>query len=112
MNSDNCIDTWDYQFTFSQWVKKRFSIQPNVNLIKNLGYLEQGTHESGEKRWSISHSNLKLPLQYAEDVKVCIKADKWFCEKYLLLNTFEWIKYKYNPFRLLKRIKQKILRFK
>lgn len=51
------IDTWDYQFYFSQIAKGRVFIDPNVNLISNIG-CENGTHTSSDPG-----PNSNLPVQ-------------------------------------------------
>ncbi|MCX7858324.1 MAG: nucleotide-diphospho-sugar transferase [Deltaproteobacteria bacterium] len=38
------IDTWDYQWTFTLWKNKQLSILPNVNLVTNIGFGDDGTH--------------------------------------------------------------------
>lgn len=42
-----CIDTWDYQWTFANWVESRLSILPSVNLISNIGFNADATHTTG-----------------------------------------------------------------
>lgn len=38
------INTWDYQWTYSIWQNKGFSITPNYNLVINLGLQNASTH--------------------------------------------------------------------
>lgn len=38
------IDTWDYQWFFANWLERRLSIVPAVNLISNVGYGANATH--------------------------------------------------------------------
>ena len=38
------INTWDYQYFFSNLVNGRFSIIPNYNMISNIGFNADGTH--------------------------------------------------------------------
>ena len=45
------IDTWDYQWTFAQWSMRALSIIPNVNLVSNIGFNNEGaTHTSADTR--------------------------------------------------------------
>ena len=37
-------DIWDYQWTFTVWDQQALSIFPNVNLVKNIGFIENATH--------------------------------------------------------------------
>lgn len=38
------IDTWDYQYMFSNIINNRLAIIPNNNLISNIGFGEEATH--------------------------------------------------------------------
>lgn len=41
---DGHEDTWDYQWYFTCWKSNSLSIEPNVNLVKNIGFGEDATH--------------------------------------------------------------------
>lgn len=42
------IDTWDYQWVFANWIEGRLSVVPNVNLVRNIGFLRSdATHTKG-----------------------------------------------------------------
>jgi hypothetical protein len=38
------LDTWDYQWTFANWLNNRLSIIPSVNLVSNIGFGAEATH--------------------------------------------------------------------
>lgn len=38
------IDTWDYQWFYSIWKNNGYTIQPTVNLVKNIGFDKNATH--------------------------------------------------------------------
>ena len=38
------IDTWDYQWFYTIWKNRGYTIQPTINLIKNIGFDELATH--------------------------------------------------------------------
>jgi hypothetical protein len=42
------IDTWDYQWVFSNFIEGRLNILPSVNLISNIGFNKNATHTTGE----------------------------------------------------------------
>lgn len=44
MKSDNPIDTWDYQYTFSMWYNNGLAILPNVNMVSNIGFGKGAFH--------------------------------------------------------------------
>jgi hypothetical protein len=50
------IDTWDYQWLFACWRQGGLSIQPNENLVTNIGAGPAATHFMGE------HSTLGIPI--------------------------------------------------
>ena len=41
----NKIDTWDYQWVFSIWIRNGIAITPNLNLVSNLGFRNSSTHD-------------------------------------------------------------------
>lgn len=41
---NNEIDTWDYQWSFSIWIKNGLAITPNTNFISNIGFGPEATH--------------------------------------------------------------------
>jgi len=77
MKSNNPVDTWDYQLTFSIWKNKGLSIIPNVNLITNIGFGEMAVHTKNPNN---IYANIKnrpiLPIIYLDKVSRCKKADK------------------------------------
>ncbi|WP_432713741.1 nucleotide-diphospho-sugar transferase [Pedobacter sp.] len=51
------IDTWDYQLALINYFNNSLSINPNVNLIKNIGFREDATHTFNAES---AHANLPL----------------------------------------------------
>lgn len=51
------IDTWDYQLAFINYFNNSLSINPNINLISNIGFGEQATHT-----FEANHQYANLPL--------------------------------------------------
>jgi len=84
------IDTWDYQLALINFFNNSLSINPNVNLIKNLGFRADGTHTTStenpygpmelQSMGSIQHPLYILPEKQAdmEIYKLCFYLeDKW-----------------------------------
>ncbi len=44
---EGLIDTWDYQLALTNYFNNGLSINPNVNLISNIGFRADGTHTTG-----------------------------------------------------------------
>jgi hypothetical protein len=56
------IDTWDYQWLFACWRHNGLSIQPNANLVSNVGSGPDATHHKGP------HSTIGIPTLELEDL--------------------------------------------
>jgi hypothetical protein len=55
------IDTWDYQWVFTNFINNRVSINPAVNLISNIGFGVGATHTTGDS----IYANMKtLPVDF------------------------------------------------
>jgi hypothetical protein len=69
----NKIDTWDIQWFYSILINKSLSIQPCVNLVKNIGFGDSGTHTfdatdvQSNNKTSSMHFPLKHPLKLELD---------------------------------------------
>jgi hypothetical protein len=46
------IDTWDYQWLYTCFAQSRLSIEPDRNLISNIGFGADATHTVDESPWS------------------------------------------------------------
>jgi hypothetical protein len=57
------INTWDYQLLYSIWENNGIAINPNINLIKNIGFKTNSTREflSDSKKMADS-SSISFPL--------------------------------------------------
>jgi hypothetical protein len=60
------IDTWDYQWLFTCWRHGGLSIQPNENLVTNIGAGQDATHFQGD------HSTLGIPIR---ELDGCVHPD-------------------------------------
>lgn len=77
--ADNKIDTWDYQYHFSVLQNGGWSILPNVNLVKNIGFGVAATHTmDAESEFSkLPTDELKFPVVHPTVRKVDIDADNF-----------------------------------
>jgi hypothetical protein len=57
------IDTWDYQWQFTCWCQNGLSIQPDANLVTNLGVGADATNYKED--W---HSTIGLPTESIETI--------------------------------------------
>lgn len=59
------IDTWDYQWMMTSWIKGMTSIIPNANLISNIGFGVDATHTFGNSIFDrMSVDAMRFPLQH------------------------------------------------
>jgi len=70
------IDTWDYQLAFINFFNNGLSVNPNVNLITNIGFREDATHTLStdspyaniplQEFWEITYPTYILPEKKAD----------------------------------------------
>ena len=70
------IDTWDYQLAFTNFFNNGLSVNPNVNLITNIGFREDATHTLStnspyaniplQQLWEITYPTYVLPEKKAD----------------------------------------------
>jgi hypothetical protein len=60
------IDTWDYQWQYSTWLRNGFSVIPSRNLVINLGFNNQSTNttSSGGLYSKMELESLSFPLKH------------------------------------------------
>ncbi|MCG9891869.1 MAG: glycosyltransferase family 2 protein [Thermosynechococcaceae cyanobacterium MS004] len=59
------LNTWDFQWLFSQWIQNGLGVIPAVNLISNLGFGGDATHTSGSSPLAnMPMSPLDFPLAH------------------------------------------------
>jgi hypothetical protein len=58
------LNTWDVQMLFCTWAKKGLSILPNINLVSNIGFGAEGTHNQNE-----DDVQADIPIQTLNSIK-------------------------------------------
>ena len=57
------IDTWDYQLNLCSWLRNALNIMPNVNMVSNIGFGADATHDKNESPLSnMAVSEMVFPL--------------------------------------------------
>lgn len=71
------IDTWDYQWLYSCWLKNGLAIIPEVNLISNIGFGYNAAHttSSTNEIANMQRKEIKFPLIHPLKVERNISAD-------------------------------------
>jgi hypothetical protein len=64
VNTKPFEENWDFQWVVTQWMNSRLSVEPNVNLVRNVGFGQGATHtkETGDILGMIPVGNLTFPL--------------------------------------------------
>ena len=80
------INTWDYQWTFTCWIRNCLTILPNVNLISNIGFSAGGTHTSckNDKSANIPVEAMEFPLRHPPFMSRDSSSDKLTEKRYLV----------------------------
>ena len=83
-------DTWDYQFSFARSVNNGLAIVPSVNLISNVGYDEESTHNfnNNSKTANLPTFPLQFPLNHPKIIVEDVEYDK-LLEDLLYPRTFK-----------------------
>lgn len=69
---------WDYQWLLTLWSQGMLSINPNVNLISNIGFGPSATHTLGTSIYAnIGVEPMEFPLCHAEIVLAHREADEF-----------------------------------
>ena len=63
-------ENWDFQWVVTQWMNSRLSVEPNVNLVRNIGFGEGATHtkETEDILGKVPVGKLSFPLEHPASV--------------------------------------------
>ena len=68
------IGTWDYAWTYTNFLKKRLSIVPKINLIKNIGY-DNATGENPKKLKKLKARSIKGNIKHPKIIEQNLSYD-------------------------------------
>jgi hypothetical protein len=70
------IDTWDIQWFMTVWFNKGYTIIPNTNLIRNIGYGKHATHTKHVPAWFRKLTYGSIPvIKHPASIEVDEQAD-------------------------------------
>ena len=71
------INTWDYQWVYYIWKNKGVSITPKINLIENIGFQNNSTHQflSDSYKSELKSQEIFFPLVHPQEIKINKQAD-------------------------------------
>ena len=80
---DERLDTWDYPWQLSCWIRRGLTILPNINLVSNIGFEAEGTHTKGKNPLAnLPTKMMSFPLKHPPFILRNTQADN-FTEKQL-----------------------------
>jgi hypothetical protein len=81
------IDTWDYQWVFANWQRKRLCIIPGKNLISNRGFGKGATHTIVESELAnLPTHEMHFPLKHPQLIEANLMADQYTEKNYFSAN--------------------------
>lgn len=110
--------TWDYEWVYAIWSRGGLSVIPNVNLISNIGFGENATHNfSTESKYAnIKTEEITFPLSHPKEMVANREADRFtfetlFADRKPLKKKLYDLVLRKTP-RWMKEILKMILRYK
>ena len=99
--------SWDQQFWISIWIHNGKGVMPNVNLCKNIGFDEYGTHTTDSSCCAANKDTSALTkIIEPSSQKIITKADVRFQKLYFESYNYGLSGIKRLPLRINKRIKR------
>ena len=83
------IGTWDYAWTYTNFLKKRFSIVPKNNLIRNIGF-DVATGKNPKKLSNLKKKNISLKLKHPKLINVNMDYDNYSSAKVYSIPSLKW----------------------
>ena len=73
-------NNWDYQWTYINFLKKRYSIVPKRNLITNIG-ITKASGENPSKVFNLRNFEITFPLKHPKNIFINKNLDRKICDK-------------------------------
>lgn len=104
------ISTWDYQCIFSNFFTKTYCIFPSKNLVRNLGFNNDGTHTNFEPYFltDLKIEKLDFPLKDNPEMTTDVDYEKFVIERWANLKIKNRLYYSiyYRKYLLMKKIRK------
>jgi hypothetical protein len=72
------VNTWDYQWVFSSWIKKYLNIVPRMNLVSNIGFSSTGTHlRERDNKYIGTRYKMTFPIKHPLRIGRNLSADNF-----------------------------------
>jgi hypothetical protein len=90
--------TWDYAWTYTNYIKKRLSIVPKNNLINNIGF-DFGSGVNPQKLKNLKKTEINIQLKHPKKIRRNLIYDQYTSKNIYSIPNFWW------------RVKKKLLSF-
>jgi hypothetical protein len=103
---NNKVNTWDYQFTFSIFLEKGLCINPNKNLVSNIGFQKNFTNTllTDKRVANIALERMYFPMRHPDQIVYNIKNDEHINNIYLRYYRTKKILKKLQIFSFVKKV--------
>ncbi len=82
---DGKIDTWDYQWAYTLFKNGAYSINPSVNLVKNIGFGGDATHTK-VMNYSKDAKKMSFPIKYPKEMILNKELDDYTRKNVFIIN--------------------------
>lgn len=65
---DKQINTWDYQFIYSQYFNEQLTLVPRLNLVQNIGFSDNATHTANSNSILLSRTSKDMEVYGVESI--------------------------------------------
>jgi hypothetical protein len=104
-------NTWDFQLLYKLWHDNALIVQPNHNLISNIGFGNQAIHCKDPTSLSANMATEKiLPVRHPKRLKPHASADTHYLDIYLADETYKLMNPSLQFKRKIKQLLRKIIR--
>ena len=107
---NSVINTWDYQCIFSNFLTKTYCIYPAKNLVRNLGFNNEGTHTNFEPYFLVDLQLNKIYFPLKDNPTMAINAayEEFVIERWanLKIRNRLYYSWKYRSYLLKKMIRK------
>ena len=80
------LDTWDFQWMLTSWMRSGMAIVPNGNLVSNIGFGSDATHTVEENRLTNRPVHpMRFPMRHPRRIGPDRRSDRFVAER-----VFEW----------------------
>ncbi|MDB4303587.1 hypothetical protein N9934_02185 [Desulfosarcina sp.] len=83
------VDTWDYQWIYSQLRHNGVSVVPATNMVANIGYGEVATHTANSEhldRANLTSKDINFPLRHPCKIKIDRKYEDFIIRNWCDIN--------------------------